>query len=210
MVTVSQVSVESRVTLRNISWLTYETLLAETGDRAVRLTFDHGELEMMTPSFPHESYKGLLGKLSEAVCLIRDIPLRSGGATTHRREDLQQGLEPDESYWIEHEVHMRGARELDLAVDPPPDLVVEVDITSSSLDRINIYWQLGVPEIWHWTTKGLRFLVQGEDGQYATVSQSRSFPFVDVTAVATALQAAEKIGETQAVRQFLDRLPYES
>jgi len=207
MVTVLPASAEQRVTLHNISWLTYETLLAETGDRAVRLTFDHGELEMMTPSLPHESYKRFLGRLIEAICLVRDIPLRSGGATTHRREDLQQGLEPDESYWVEHEPQMRAARDLDLAVDPPPDLVVEVDMTSSSLDRIKIYRQLGVPEVWHWTAKNLRFLVREEGEQYATVSQSRSFPFVDVTSVATAIQAAEKVGETQAVRQFLDQLP---
>ena len=162
---------------------------------------------MMSPSFRHESHKGFLGKLIEAVCLIRDIPLRSGGATTHRRADLQCGLEPDECYWIEHESQMRAARELDLTVDPPPDLVVEVDVTSSSIDRIGIYRQLGVPEVWHCTAEGVRFLVLGPDGQYVTSTQSRSFPFVDPTSVMSALKAVEKIGETQAVRRFLDALP---
>src|SRR5207249_815795 len=99
-------------------------------------------------------------------------PICSGGATTLKRSLRKKGLEPDKSFWINHEADMRGKKEWDALTDPPPDLVVEVDITSSSLDRLGIYAALEVPEIWHYDGQAFKVLVLGHHGKYKEKTKS--------------------------------------
>ena len=122
---------EQRVLLRNISWETYERLLEERGDNsAPRFTYDRGELEIMSPSPEHEALNRSIALLVEFLAAELGIDVYDLGSTTFRREDLERGFEPDSCFYIENEERVRGKTRKDLSVDPPPDLVIEIDITS--------------------------------------------------------------------------------
>jgi Uma2 family endonuclease len=136
-----------RVTLNGVSWQTYTQLLAELGDqRASRLAYDQGVLEITMPSDRHETHKKLLERMVETLTEELEQPAKSFGSTTLNREDLERGAEPDSCYYIQNVSQIEG-RQVDLTTDPPPDLVIEVDISSPSSRWIDIYRQLGVPEI---------------------------------------------------------------
>jgi len=124
------------VVLKNISWQTYESLVNELAQqRGIRLTYDRGTLEIMTPSALHEGNKQILGRFVETVTEELNVEIRSLGSLTCRREDLERGLEPDQCYYIENEKMVRSLNQINLNQDPPPDLVIEIDITSSSINR---------------------------------------------------------------------------
>ena len=116
----------------------------------IRLTYDRGLLEIMTPLDPHESYKKLLGRFVEALTEELDVEICSLGSRTCSREDLVRGLEPDQCYYIQNEQVVWDKEQIDLNQDPPPDLVIEIDITSSSINRLDLYADLGVPEVWRY------------------------------------------------------------
>lgn len=142
---------EQRVVMTGVSWATYERLLADLKDSSSpRLTFDKGVLEVMSPSAEHEESNRTIALLVEVLAEEFGIDIRSLGSTTFRREDLEQGFEPDSCFYIQNEAQMRGRKEIDLAVDPPPDLVIEVDITSPSLPKLPLYARVGVPEVWRY------------------------------------------------------------
>src|SRR5438067_1421340 len=127
------------VLLHGIDWPTYRRLLRVFDGRpGIRLTYDRGALEIRTTSPLHEHYRRLLGRMIEALTEELNIPLAGYGSMTFRRP-RKRGLEPDQCYWIAEEARMRGRDSIDLRVDPPPELIVEIDITSSSLNRMGIY-----------------------------------------------------------------------
>ncbi len=140
---------DSRVTLRNVPWETYDALVQARGDDpAPRFTYDSGTLEIMSPSRKHERIKTLLGRLIEAYTEERSIQVSSAGSTTLRNQLKEKGLEPDESYFLESEHLVRGKDDLDLSTDPPPDLAIEVDLSSSAVDKLAVHASLGVAEVW--------------------------------------------------------------
>src|SRR5438105_2793299 len=134
--------------LEDASWELYERLLRDIGNRPIRVTYDEGRMEIMSPLPEHERPKKLLGQMIEALTLELNMARASLGSTTFRRREKAKGLEPDECYYFRDEQKMRGKRRLDLRKDPPPELVVEIDIASRSVPRQPIYAALGVPEIW--------------------------------------------------------------
>ena len=137
------------VILRGVSWATYQQLLADRGLHAgVRFAFDRGTLEIMAPNFEHEGINRLLAQLVIAVSLARNLDYLDAGSTTFDREDIDRGFEPDSCFYFEHAAHVRGKKIINLQTDPPPDLVIEVDITHPSLDKLPIYAALGIPEVW--------------------------------------------------------------
>lgn len=192
---------ESRVRLSRISWDTYERLLAELDERSIRLTYDRGELEIMSPSQRHERFKRLIGRIIEEVTLELGIPLMSCGSTTWRQRLQERGLEPDECYYIAHEAQVRGIEEVDLERDPPPDLAVEVEITRSALDRMAIYASLGIPEVWRYDGHSLRVAVLQPDGTYATVDKSPSLPLLTLSVVERFLTESVGRDETAWMRE---------
>lgn len=170
----------SGIVLRGVSFATYRALRAEldrAGDRA-RLTFDRGSLEIMTQSYEHEQGSLHLCLLIVAIATELDILIEGGGTTTFAREDLDRGIEPDQCFYVANEPRVRGKKALDLAVDPPPDLVIEVDVSRSSLSKAPIYAALGVPEFWRLDDAVLRFLELDAEGRYQSAEVSRSFPFL--------------------------------
>jgi Uma2 family endonuclease len=133
--------------LSGISWQTYENLLTELGvNRRLRLTYNRGTLEIMVPSPEHERYKKVLGRFVETLGEELDVRIEPLGSTTFKRPELS-GAEPDECFYIRNIQLIKGKKRINLQQDPPPDLVVEVDLTSSSKNRFEVYADMGVREI---------------------------------------------------------------
>lgn len=193
---------EQRVLLQNISWQTFEMLLAELGEhRSSRLAYDQGTLEIMAPYFEHENDNRLLERFVFAFAEELNIDIKGGGSTTLKRKDLACGLEPDSCYYIQNEALVRGKKEIDLSQDPPPDLVLEIDITSGSLNKFPIYAALGVPEIWRYDGQALR-IYRLQNKKYVECEQSPAFPLLPVTLVPQFLEESKIIGETAVIRSF--------
>ncbi|MEZ2277287.1 MAG: Uma2 family endonuclease [Microcoleus sp.] len=192
----------SGVLLKNISWRTYESLVNELAEqRGIRLTYDRGTLEIMTPSDPHEGNKQILGRFVETVTEELNIEIRSLGSLTCRREDLERGLEPDQCYYIENEAIVRSLKQIDLNQDPPPDLVIEIDITSSSINRMELYASLGVPEVWRYDGSRLIFY-QLEGQEYVEREVSPHFPFLSSSEIMGFVETQKNVGETSMIRGF--------
>ena len=195
---------ENRVVLTHVSWATFEALLAETDRRGTRFTYDRGVLEMMSPSREHERVKGMLGRMIETLTLELAIPISSGGSTTLKSQMRQRGVEPDECYYVANEPRVRGKDDFDLTVDPPPDLAIEVDISSSSIDQLGIYGALGVPEVWLCDGAKLQVYQLQADGTYTQQARSPSFPFLPLQEVEGFLRRRNATDETTWIRQFRD------
>ena len=193
---------EGRILLQNITWEAYERWLVEMGEhRNTRLNYDRGVLEIITPLFEHENQNRLLAQVARTVAEELNVEILSAGSTTLNRPDLEKGSEPDSSFYIKNESLIRGKRTIDLKTDPPPDLVIEVDVTSSSIDREGIYAAMGVPEIWRCDRGEVKFL-QLRSGNYVETEHSLAFPVLPVTEVAKFLEQSQTVGETTLLKAF--------
>jgi Uma2 family endonuclease len=190
-----------RVTLYGISWQTYTRLLTELGDhRASRLAYAQGILEITMPSDRHETQKKLLERMIETLTEELQLPAKSFGSTTLNRADLEHGAEPDSCYYIQHVSQIEG-RQVDLATDPPPDLILEIDISRPSSRRMDIYKQLGVPEIWRYVDGSVQ-IYRLQTGEYVSCDLSSSFPFVSPAIVNQFLQQAETQDDTTFIQTW--------
>lgn len=167
---------EGHLVLEDVSWDYYERTLQELDEAGsnVHVTYDRGRMELMSPLLEHEAPKKWIARLIEVYAMEKDIPICLCGSMTCRREDLQRGLEPDECYYVRH--MPRSRKRIDLRRDPPPDLAVEVDITSRSIPRQPIYAALGVPEIWRYADEELAVLRRQSNGRYKIAPRSLAFP----------------------------------
>lgn len=192
------------VVLSDIAWSTYTRLLRVFAERpGVRLTYDRGELEIISPLLEHDDDADLLGALVRLLTEELSLPVHGGGSVTLRRRRQKRGLEPDRCYWIATAPQMAGRRRLDLRRDPPPDLAIEADVSHSSLDRMRIYAGLKVPEVWRLETDTLTFHVLGADGKYSAALTSRSFPMVTPADLLGFLQQSRQASDQNTViRQF--------
>ncbi|MBI4614512.1 MAG: Uma2 family endonuclease [Planctomycetes bacterium] len=191
-----------QIVFEGIRWETYEALLEDLSWRRLRLTYDEGVLEIMSPRLDHERFKTLLGRMVEALTEELRIPMVSAGSTTWKRFVKKKGFESDESYYIQNERRMRGKIDFDPEVDPPPDLAIEVEITKSALDRLGIFAAFGVPEIWRYDGKRLRFAILQKNGEYKPSPTSRAFPFLRPAQIERHLAALKKTDETTWIRAF--------
>lgn len=169
-----------RVLLHNFSWQQFENLLINLGDnRASRIAYDAGTLEIMTPLPEHEYFKQSISIAIEDIAEVLEYDYESYGSTTWRREVKQAGLEPDNCFYFQNEALIRGKIQFDLNEDPPPDLALEIDLTSKSLNRFPIYARLGIPELWCYEEGTLKiYCLQGEN--YLEVEQSCIFPTLNI------------------------------
>jgi Uma2 family endonuclease len=197
-------AVPERIVLYDVGWRVYELLLEAVGERNIRLTYDDGNLEIMTLSLSHENWKKRIARLIEMLSFELNVPILSVGAITCKREDLDKGLEPDESYYIQHEVQMRGKEEIDLESDPPPDLVVEIDISYRAIKREKIYAAMGVPEVWRFDGTRLHALQLAPNGQYQPTQVSLAFPSLQLGDVERFLKLYPTRDETSVIREFRD------
>ena len=172
----SPASGDQWIVFHDVPWQTYLSLLEARGQGRVRLTYHQGVLEIRTLSKLHESLSEVLGGFVKVLAREYGLELQSVGSMTMRFEELQAGGEADKSYYIRHEEMVRQREEYDPAVDPPPDLVVEVDLSSSSSRRTLVFAELGIPELWQYDGEWLFFKSLSEDGKYQVVTESHSFP----------------------------------
>ena len=192
---------KNSVILNNIRWETYQYLVQDSEEQPnKRLTYDRGILEIMTPLPEHEVYKKLIDRFVLVMVEEMNKEMRSLGSCTWSRQDLKQGLEPDECYQINHEEAVRGKLNIDLNFDPPPDLAIEIDITSSSLNRMSIYEALGVAEVWRFDGQFLS-IYQLVDGIYQMSDKSGVFPFIKGEDIMRFLQQLEG-GEMALIKAF--------
>jgi len=142
---------EQRVVLEDVSWETYEHLLSDHLDKSVpRFTFSRGRPEIVSRSSEHEEYKQALTMLVEMMAGGLEIDIRNLGSTTFKRSELERGFEADACFYVQSAARMHGKIHIDPAVDPAPDLVIEIEFTAPALNKLPIYEQFHVPEIWRY------------------------------------------------------------
>ncbi len=206
-VVVSAVSAspEQRVVLDSISWATYSALSEESDQQRGRMTYDHGVLEIMSPMLSHESAKRLLGRMIERYTEVRGIDIRSSASTTFRRSDLLRGFEADESYYIGHAADIRGKEQIDLSIDPPPDLVVEIEMTRSAIDKQALFAAMGIPEVWRYNGMSLSFWRRQADS-YIQQEESHMLAGFPRQLAEELLGLRSEESETILIRRFVQQL----
>nr|WP_199290486.1 Uma2 family endonuclease [Leptolyngbya sp. FACHB-36] len=190
-----------RVLLHNISWQEFEAILDELGDhRGSRLAYDNGTLEIMMPLPEHEIDKELIGDLVKALLEELDIEFCTLGSTTFKNQAMAQGIEPDQCFYIQNESLIRGKTRLDLTIDPPPDLGLEVDVTSRT--HPSIYEALKVPELWRFEKGTLQINVLQND-KYIQCEDSRIIPRMNlVQIIPEYLEQAKTTGRNATLKVF--------
>jgi Uma2 family endonuclease len=200
MIAETLTSPEKIVEISGISWQTYEALLAEIGDRSIRLTYYCGNLKIMVPSPEHEVYKKVMGRFVETLAEELEVRIEPLGSTTFKRPELL-GAEPDDCFYIQNASAIKGKKRLDMSQDTPPDLVVEIDITSRSQSSLQIYAGLGVPEVWIYNGSRLR-INRLENGEYVEREISLAFPSIPILEIVSFLEQAETMDYLQLVKAF--------
>jgi len=195
----------NKVILRGVSWQTFKALMADVGDdRAWRIAYDRGVLDIRMPLEEHEEPKRLIESFVEAMVDELGIELRSLGSLTLEREELTRAVEPDSCFYIQNESAVRG-RNINLPDSPPPDLVVESDYTNYSVNKDSIYAALGVTELWRYEKQTL-LVYQLVEGQYQQAAKSLAFPFLPIAEVPGFIEQSKTIGQRSAVRLFRQRI----
>src|SRR5207245_719763 len=157
---------EQRFLLRAIDWSTYRAISEALTGHHVHLAYDQGRLEFMTISSPHSNFSRLLARFVFVLAEEFNLPIGSYGDMTCDREDLERGLELDECFYLHNEPLIRRREVIDLTIDPPPDLAVEIEITHSFVSRLRMCEALRIPELWRFNGERLRSYHLGSDGQY--------------------------------------------
>ncbi len=196
---------ETRTVLENVRWETFVELAEQRRGSVPRMTFDEGVLELMTPQRQHEHIGRLMGRSVETYTEVLGIEIHSVASTTFKRKDLQKAFEADESYYIEHAEQIRPKDELDLTIDPPPDLVIEVEITSSAIRKLKLFAAMGVPEVWRHDGARLQMSVLSA-GQYVSIDSSSALPGLAAAMINAILEKRFEFGETALVREFRSSL----
>lgn len=197
---------DRRFVLYDVSWDVYELLLDQLGDRpGVRVAYDQGTLELVSPTRRHEKYKQLVGLMISLIGLEFKIRIESGGSTTFKRKDLQRGIEPDQCYWID----CPSLPDIEEDIDPatfPPDLFIEIDITRSSINRQAVCAALGIGEIWRFDGIKVEVYQLRDDGRYELCDDSGVFPFLPIEELTRFLHSDQRSDESQWMQTFVDWL----
>jgi Uma2 family endonuclease len=167
---------EQRFVLDGVDWDFYQVVRRRAGGRRVFVTYHKGRLELTSPSFIHEGAARALGLLVFILAEELGVQVQGCKSTTFARRDLDAGLEPDECFYTANAAAVRGLDQINLERDPPPDLAVEVEISRRLLGRVDIYRELGVPELWRYDGRRLLILLRGADGVYHPAERSPTFP----------------------------------
>jgi Uma2 family endonuclease len=188
------------IRLSGISWKTYETLLEELSDRRFRLTYNRGNLEIMAPSPEHELNKRVLARLVETIAEELEVKIYPLGSTTFKQPKLS-GAEPDECFYIRNIAAVQGKRRLNMEEDPAPDLILEIDITSSSQNRLQVYADLKVAEVWIYNGESL-VIQQLQNDSYIPVPTSQFFGDLSIADIASWLQRSTTMDYLTLVKAF--------
>jgi len=193
---------ETRVLLENITWQTFKTMLAEMGsERANKISYRQGNIEVMTPLKPHESSNRLIEVFVGVLCEELGLEVNRVGSLTLTRDDLEYGAEPDSSYYIQNELLVREKENIDLAFDPPPDLVLEVEYSRPKIDKSKLYAAMGIPEFWRYNGTTLRVYILA-NGQYSETQTSPTFAVIPIKEIPRFIEESKKIGQIAVTRAF--------
>lgn len=190
-----------RVILHNVSWQEFEAILEELGDhRSARLAYSHATLEMRKALPKHEKAKVIIGDLVKTLLEELEIDCETFGSTTFKREDMAVGVEPDDSFYIQNHAQMIGKERIYLKVNPPPDLAIEVDVTSKT--QLDAYELLRVPELWRYENGKLQINLL-EDGKYLESQISSTFPNLPIfEAIPRFVEQSRILGRSPTLRAF--------
>jgi Uma2 family endonuclease len=191
----------NQLLLKDITWQMFETILAELGEsRASRLSYSNGTLEILAPLLEHEVSKVLIGDLVKILLEELDREFWPLGSTTFKNEKIARGVEPDACFYIQNEAAVRGKNRIDLATDPPPDLAIEIDLTSRT--QLNNYEALGVPELWRYNGRKLEISVL-QDGKYVKGDRSLQFPSFPIAhLIPQYIEQSKTAGRNVAMKAF--------
>jgi len=198
------------IVLENMTWDFYSRLLDQIGDQHLFVTYDRGRLEIMSPSRKHDKNGRMLAFIVPFIAERLGLEVDGSGSTTFRREDLERGLEPDECFYVANEPAVRGKEEIDLSIDPPPDLVIEVEISRRLLDRQGIYAAMGVPELWCFDGERLRILTLDQSRHYSDATRSACFSGIQAEELVKIVKLGWTMGQVQwlkEVRAWAQTLP---
>lgn len=191
----------SQLLIKEISWKIYEQILEDLGeDRGIRVNYSQGVLEIMNPLPEHEDDKVMIGDFVKVILEELDLEFRSLGSTTFKSEAMNQGIEADDCFYIENEARIRGKKRINLAIDPPPDLAIEIDVTSRT--KLTNYQVLGVKEVWRFDGIELSINVL-ENGEYVLSPVSYHFPGLSLTeAIPDYLEQSRVQGRNAVFKKF--------
>lgn len=187
--------------VEDVSWQQFESILAELGEgRASRISYSNRRLEIMVPLPEHEKAKEIISDIVKILLEARQIAFESLGSTTLKNEKMSQAVEPDSCFYIQNQAAVIGKNRLDMSVDPPPDLSIEIDLTSRT--QLDNYQVLGVPELWRYARRGLQInVLQAE--QYIELDLSPTFPNIPIIELVNQYaQQSQVAGRTQAIQGF--------
>jgi Uma2 family endonuclease len=187
--------------LQSFSWDDYERLVDELQERHFRVSYDRGRLEVVSPGRQHDEYARFIDDLVRVVADNLGLKLQKYGSATWKRKLLRRGAEADSCYYVANADRVIGKREFNLDTAPPPDIVVEIDITRESSRKFSIYAAFGVPEIWRYDGRTMQFFELSETS-YREVSESHFFPGLVPEALAAALEHSKTAGQTEALAVF--------
>ena len=193
---------DTRRLLSGVSWTEYLAINEACSDTPnLQISFCDGVLEIMTVGFPHEKYSRLFSALLRTLAEELEIDVEEVGSTTLRLGSKQAGAEPDTAFYIQHAQQMIGKEQIRLGSDPPPDLVIEIDITNPSYHKDRLYAQFGVPEIWRFDGRGVAMIWLIES-DYLPHEHSRAFPFLQASILASFIEQSLTEGQSKALRDF--------
>ena len=202
MATVSPAQSESRTVLYGVPWRTYVELRENPDNDHFRMTFDRGTLEIMVPSVAHGRFGYIIGKVIDAWSDELDIPIVCLRDMTCKREDIEKGFEPDNCFYVQNEPRMWQKLEIDLTVDPPPDLAIEIEVSRSAMQKItSIYAAFGVPEVWRFDGNKLQ-AYELIDGGYQPRESSLEFPQLPLEKVEELARQVGQVRELTLIRGF--------
>jgi Uma2 family endonuclease len=196
----------AKLVLPDIGWDDYEHLLSQMEMfPGHRLSYDRGRLDIMSPRRDHEAYKFFIGSIVGLLAEDQEVDIEPSGTATLRRKKLEIGAEPDESFYIQNAARVVDHLETNLEVDPPPDLVIEIDTTSESLHKFKIYAALGVPEIWRYDGRQAHFyILVGE--AYEKIENSVAFPMLTAADLTQYLERRKTEGHSKTLKAFRQML----
>jgi Uma2 family endonuclease len=206
IVTEAQIRSQQLTKLQDVSWQAYQDLMAQFGsDRAWRIAYDRGVLELRMPLQEHEQPKIVIADLVTAMADQLEIEVMQLGSLKLERADLTRAVEPDTCFYIQNEPLVRGVRNISLPANPPPDLVIESDHTSSSLDKFSLYASLEVPELLRYRKKVLE-VYHLQSGKYKSAPRSLVLPIFPITEIPLYIELSYEIGQRAAIRRFREKI----
>jgi len=196
------IPIEGKILLHNVSWDEFENILIEMGEtRGSRIAYDQGTLEIVMPLQEHEYFKEIISLLVQDLADELEMDYECLGSTTWKRRDRLAGVEPDNCFYIQNEPLIRGNLKINLLQDPPPDLFLEIDYTSKSLNRMPIFSRLGIPEIWRYEN-GILQIYHLQSGEYIEAENSLAFPSFPVKEIPDFVRQNLKAGRRAIRRLF--------